>query len=145
MNLLDEDFYSKQLYFLGKDAQYKLSNSNILISGLGGLGVEIAKNLILTGPKSVMLHDICDTTIYDLSSQYFLKNNDIGKNRAVICRDKLSNLNKNVNICVSTNELKENLIKYYDIVILTNSSIEEQIDINNICRKYNIKFISTIT
>ena len=34
-----------------------MQKANILISGLGGLGIKIAKNVILSGVKSVTLHD----------------------------------------------------------------------------------------
>ncbi|CAM9193803.1 unnamed protein product, partial [Heterosigma akashiwo] len=44
---IDESLYSRQLYVLGKDAQQRISTSKVLISGLSGLGAEIAKNLIL--------------------------------------------------------------------------------------------------
>jgi ubiquitin-activating enzyme E1 len=145
MNNINENIYSRQLYVYGEKYQKKISETKIFISGIGGLGVEIAKNLILSGVKSVMLHDICDTTIYDLSSQYYLSYNDLKKNRAVMSRDKLSELNSNVEVYVSTIELVEDLIKNYDIVILTDSLLEEQLDINNICRNNNIYFISAIT
>jgi len=54
---------------LGHDAMFKMQNSNVLISGLGGLGVEIAKNIVLGGVKSVVLHDTQNTSYEDLSSQ----------------------------------------------------------------------------
>jgi len=44
---IDEGLYSRQLYVLGTDAMKKMAKSNVLISGLGGLGVEIAKNVCL--------------------------------------------------------------------------------------------------
>jgi ubiquitin-activating enzyme E1 len=145
MNNYSENKYSKQMYIYDEIYQNRINNTKIFISGLGGLGLEIAKNLILSGVKCVMLHDICDTTIYDLSSQYFLSNKDLKKNRAVMSRDRLADLNKDVEVYVSTLELSEDLIKNYDIVILTDSSIEEQKDINNICRNNNLYFISAIT
>ncbi len=43
--------------------------ANVLISGLRGLGVEIAKNVVLGGVKSATLHDDSDTQWADLSSQ----------------------------------------------------------------------------
>lgn len=46
----------------------RMQRSNILISGLGGLGVEIAKNIVLAGVKSVTLHDLKNVTIDDFSS-----------------------------------------------------------------------------
>ena len=94
MNNYNENKYSKQMYIYDEIYQNRINNTKIFISGLGGLGLEIAKNLILSGVQCVMLHDICDTTIYDLSSQYFLSNEDLKKNRAVMSRDKLSDLNK---------------------------------------------------
>jgi len=35
----------------------KLIKMNVIIVGQRGLGVEIAKNLILAGPKSVQIYD----------------------------------------------------------------------------------------
>ena len=96
MNIINEDLYSRQLYIYDEIYQKRIQDTNIFISGIGGLGLEIAKNLILSGVKSIMLHDLCDTTIYDLSSQYFLSNKDLKKNRAVMTRDKLADLNLNV-------------------------------------------------
>ena len=54
---------------MGKEAMHQLANAHVLISGMRGLGVEIAKNVILGGAKSVIVHD-CDPVDYaDLSSQ----------------------------------------------------------------------------
>ena len=50
-----------------------MAQANVLISGLRGLGVEVAKNVILGGVKSVTLHDAEDCQIADLSSQFFLR------------------------------------------------------------------------
>ena len=47
----------------------KMQSSNILICGMGGLGVEIAKNIILAGVKSVTIHDQKSVSFPDLSSQ----------------------------------------------------------------------------
>ena len=47
----------------------KMAASSILICGLGGLGVEIAKDIILGGVKSVTLQDTKTTSWQDLSSQ----------------------------------------------------------------------------
>ena len=42
---------------MGAEALAKLSNAKVLIIGLGGLGVEIAKNVILTGVQKCTLFD----------------------------------------------------------------------------------------
>lgn len=54
---------------LGHDAMKRMQNSNVLISGMRGLGVEIAKNVILGGVRSVTVHDQGVAEWGDLSSQ----------------------------------------------------------------------------
>lgn len=66
---IDENLYSRQLYVLGHEAMRKMASSDVLISGMNGLGVEIAKNVILSGVKSVTVHDQEVCQISDLSSQ----------------------------------------------------------------------------
>lgn len=56
-------------YVLGHDAMKRMQNSNVLISGMRGLGVEIAKNVILGGVRSVTVHDQGLAEWRDLSSQ----------------------------------------------------------------------------
>lgn len=46
-----------------------MGTASVLIAGMGGLGVEIAKNVILSGVKSVTVQDEGDTEWTDLSSQ----------------------------------------------------------------------------
>jgi ubiquitin-activating enzyme E1 len=56
---------------IGKEAMHRLMNARVLISGLRGLGVEIAKNIILCGVQSVHIQDHHNITYADLSSQVF--------------------------------------------------------------------------
>lgn len=56
-------------YVLGHEAMKRMQNANVLVSGLRGLGVEIAKNIILGGVKSVTIHDQGVAEWSDLSSQ----------------------------------------------------------------------------
>ena len=51
----------------------------VLVSGLNGLGCEIAKNVLLGGVKSMTIHDTKPTTLWDLSSQYYLTEKDVGR------------------------------------------------------------------
>lgn len=60
---IDESLYSRQLYVLGHEAMRRMAHTDILLSGLGGLGLEIAKNVILGGVKSITLHDTQECTV----------------------------------------------------------------------------------
>ena len=54
---------------LGHEAMRRMQHSNVLISGMKGLGLEIAKNVVLGGVKSVTIHDDGNAEWVDLSSQ----------------------------------------------------------------------------
>lgn len=56
-------------YVLGHEAMYRMSAADVLIAGMKGLGVEIAKNVILSGVKSVTIQDEGQAEWSDLSSQ----------------------------------------------------------------------------
>lgn len=141
---LDESLYSRQIYVLGHEAMNRIRESNILISGLGGVGVELAKCIILGGVKSVTLHSEKNVKYSDLSTQYYFSEKDIGKNRT-ICVNKLKELNPSVEINVTTDDLR-NVIRSnkFDIVVMTDNTLIELISVNQITREKNIKFIACI-
>ena len=58
---------------LGHEAMKRMGASNVLVSGMSGLGVEIAKNVVLGGVKSVTVHDTEPVQMENLSSQVCLK------------------------------------------------------------------------
>lgn len=118
---LDLNLYSRQLYVLGLETMLTLGRTNVLVSGMKGLGVEVAKNIILAGPKSVTVHDDENTEIADLSSQFYLTEADVGKNRAEACVTKLSELNPYVTVKATTGELTEESLKAYQVVVFTNN------------------------
>lgn len=138
---IDESLYSRQLYVLGHDAMRRMATSDILISGIGGLGLEIAKNVILGGVKSVMLHDTVNCTMADLAAQYYLTEANIGQNRAEASHGMLSELNNYVRVRVHTGELTEDLIKQYRVIVLTDSSYAEQDRISAITHPNGVALI----
>ncbi|XP_053551798.1 ubiquitin-like modifier-activating enzyme 1 [Bombina bombina] len=138
---IDEGLYSRQLYVLGHEAMKRMQNSNVLISGMSGLGVEIAKNIILGGVRSVTVHDQGNAEWGDLSSQFYLREDDVGKNRAEVSYPRLAELNTYVPVTASTGPLTEDFLSGFQLVILTNSSLEEQLRVGDLCHSRDIKFI----
>ncbi|XP_069062945.1 ubiquitin-like modifier-activating enzyme 7 isoform X1 [Pleurodeles waltl] len=138
---IDEGLYSRQLYVLGHDAMKRMKTSDVLISGMKGLGVEIAKNVILAGVKSVTVHDEGNAQWSDLSSQFYLTNDDIGKNRAEATVESLVELNSYVPVTAYTGELSYHFLSHFQVIVLTNSTLKEQLRIGDFCHAHNIKFI----
>lgn len=79
---------------MGIEAVAKQAESRILISGLGPLGIEIAKNIVLAGCKELILFDDMNPQYDELSGQFFLTEKDVTeynyeKTRAHYSKDKL--------------------------------------------------------
>jgi molybdopterin/thiamine biosynthesis adenylyltransferase len=51
LNADEANKYSRAILTLGEDAHIALKSSSVLISGTNGLGIEIAKNVVLSGVK----------------------------------------------------------------------------------------------
>jgi ubiquitin-activating enzyme E1 len=75
---IDTDLYSRQIGTFGMETMGKLIKMRVVIVGLRGLGVEVAKNLILAGPKSVSLFDPDLTQLNDLGANFYLEEKHVG-------------------------------------------------------------------
>ena len=129
------------------EAVRRQANSTILVYGAGGLGIEIAKNLVLSGCKELVLQDTKVTTYYDLSSQFYLSESDIGKNRAESCIKKLQNLNYYVKVSSCNENLPGNdkdmklKLKKYNVIVLTECDYDLAIKLDKFCRENKIFLI----
>ncbi len=156
---IDESLYSRQLYVLGHEAMKRMSSSHVLIAGLRGLGVEIgewlqdirhalelislfkAKNIALAGVKSLTLFDPAPTAISDLSSQFFLHPDDVGKPRASVVAPRVAELNSYTPVSLHQSEsLTADLshLRQYQVVVLTGTPLDEQITISDFCHQNGI-------
>ena len=65
--------------------------------------------------RSVTVHDKKAVTKYDLSAQFYLTEEDMGKNRAESCKDKLKELNTAVAVSASSADLSEAFLKQFQV------------------------------
>jgi len=100
----------------------KLKQMHVLVVGLRGLGVEVAKNLILAGPHTVQLYDEGLVHIEDLGSNFYLRKEDVGQSRAHASVRELGELNPNVNVGLVPAVNAAEIIKY-DVVCVTDANI----------------------
>ena len=151
-NNIYNNFYSRQIGTYGLGTQEKIMKMNIFIYGMRGIGIESAKNIVLAGPKSLTIFDPNPARIRDLTSNYFLTEENVKMNQR---RDEssiqnLSELNPYVKLNIMENndiiqdikkKLKEPELKY-DVVIITEFlSKKSIIEIDELCRNENIGFI----
>jgi ubiquitin-activating enzyme E1 len=119
----------------------KMAVSNVLIVGMKGLGVEIgasgktggkpcwrtshrgfcpfqrptAKNVVLAGVKLVTIFDSQPAEIADLSSQYFIHPEDVGKRRDAVTLPRLAELNSYVPVSVLEGEFELQKLNHFQV------------------------------
>jgi molybdopterin/thiamine biosynthesis adenylyltransferase len=72
--------YDRQLRLWGIEAQNRMRKAKVLLITIKALGNEVAKNLVLAGIGSLTIVDPGDVTDKDVSSQFCVTKEDIGKN-----------------------------------------------------------------
>ena len=99
MKNFNSNLYSRQVETYGIDTMKKILDLKVVVIGLRGLGIEISKNIILSGIKKITLFDDNLCSINDLSSNFFITEEDVNINRRdKACLNKLSELNPYVEI-----------------------------------------------
>lgn len=122
---IDDALYSRQRYVLGDTAMQKMAKSHVFLSGMGGLGLEIAKNLVLAGIKALTIHDTEKCQAWDLGTNFFLCEDDVinMKNRAEAVLQHIAELNPYVHVTSSSVPFNEttdlSFLDKYQCVVLT--------------------------
>ncbi|XP_017356890.1 ubiquitin-like modifier-activating enzyme 7 isoform X5 [Cebus imitator] len=143
--LLNEELYSRQLYVLGSPAMQKIRGARVLLSGLQGLGAEVAKNLVLMGVGSLTLHDPHPTCWSDLAAQFLLSEQDLERSRAEASQEPLAQLNRDVKVIMHTGDITEDLLLDFQVVVLTAAKLEEQLKVGTLCHKHGVCFLAADT
>ncbi|XP_040892597.1 ubiquitin-like modifier-activating enzyme 6 [Toxotes jaculatrix] len=146
---IDDSLYSRQRYVLGDSAMHQMAQSSVFLSGMGGLGIEIAKNIVLAGVKAVTLHDTKQCETWDLGSNFFIRKEDVLSQRKrveAVC-PRVAELNPYVHVDMSSFALDDNtdfsFLSKYQCVILTEASLSLQKKVNEFCHSQQppIRFI----
>jgi len=145
-----EQLYNRQMYVVGAETQKKYGATNVLMVGLSGAGLEIAKNLALTGVKSITLVDNSPIQWTDLCTNFFAGEGDVGKPRASTVASHLSELNRFVSVNVHKDadfstgvNLPESLYQQHELAIFCNLPTTTDLVAENAkARKNNCHFVS---
>uniref|UniRef100_A0AAQ5XF78 E1 ubiquitin-activating enzyme n=1 Tax=Amphiprion ocellaris TaxID=80972 RepID=A0AAQ5XF78_AMPOC len=136
---IDDSLYSRQRYVLGDSAMHQMAQSSVFLSGMGGLGVEIAKNIVLAGVKAVTLHDTKQCETWDLGSNFFIHKEDVvsQRRRVEAVSPRVAELNPYVHVDTCSSALDDNtdlsFLRKYQCVILTEARLSLQKRVNEFC------------
>lgn len=122
-----------------------MRSAKLLIINLGGIGTEIIKNLTLGGLNTIEILDGSVIKEEDFATQFFLPNDDsvIGQLKLPHILPAIKELNPRVDLRINTSKLSDVSPQYFqsfDLVVATELTKQEMLNINNILRGYGIPF-----
>ena len=120
----------------GQDGQKKLSNSSILLIGVGGLGSAASLYLTVSGIRKLTLVDFDSVDESNLSRQILFQKEDIGMNKAIVAKRKLEAFNQDILINAIEKRLDEDELRKFindsNLVIDATDNLESRLMINQI-------------
>jgi adenylyltransferase/sulfurtransferase len=117
-------------------SQEKVSTAKIMVVGAGATGNETIKNLCLLGVKNILIIDMDEISITNLSRTILFRKEDVGKKKAEIAAQRARELSlaKDTNIYWyhgdAVWELGTGLYKSQDLILGCVDSVETRLEIN---------------
>ena len=148
LNKREIEKFSRQIILknIGAIGQKKISNSKVLIIGMGGLGCPVAEFLTRSGIGILGIVDHDRVSLSNIHRQSLYNEKDINKSKVKIAKKKLNKINSKTKINIFNFKLNktvfEKIIKNYDYIVDGTDNFESKFLINDLSLKYK-KFLVT--
>ena len=132
--------YEKHLALpeVNKEGQAKLKSSSVLVVGAGSLGTPVLLYLTASGLGKIGIVDYDKIEEKNLQCQLLYGNKDVGKHKVIIARQRLNEMNPNVDFEILNLEARKNnvqeIISRYDLVIDTTNRFSSHYIIDDACK-----------
>ena len=147
LNKKEKEKYNRQTIIpeFGQKGQIKLKNSKVLVIGLGGLGSSVLHYLVSAGVGYIGIVDRDKVELSNLNRQILHYEINVGKGKTISAKEKMIQLNKDVNIeefPLSLNENNiESIISNFDFVVEASDNFETKFLVNDTCVKLGVPFV----
>lgn len=129
---------------IGKEGQDKIQKGSVAVIGVGALGTCTCELLVRAGIGKLLLVDNDKIDLTNLQRQLLFDEDDVGKKKVVVAKEKLSKINSEVEINIVNEFLDENnidLLDDYDLVLDCTDNMKARHVINDYCENKKKKWI----
>lgn len=132
---------------VGQDNFKKISNLNVLVIGLGGVGGYVVESLVRSGISNLTLVDFDKIDITNINRQIIANYDTIGNFKTDVFKKRISLINKNCNVKIITEFINEDNIELlfknnYDYIIDCCDTVKTKELIIKYAIEKKIKFIT---
>ena len=141
----EKERYNRQIMLFGEEGQKKLKAAKVGVIGVGGLGTNIAQQLVFAGVGNILLIDKDPIERSNLNRQVLYTEEDIGKMKIDVAVEKLRKANPFIKITgkkiMVDDSNVDSIIKDLDLVIDGLDNWETRMIINSACVRNKKPFI----
>jgi adenylyltransferase/sulfurtransferase len=139
--------YDRQIMIpgIGEAGQEKIKKARVVIAGTGGLGSPIALYLTAAGVGTLRIIDNDKVELSNLNRQILHWDKDVSKSKTASAYDKLTKLNKNVNletvhITIDDSNAAQ-LTEGFDVIVDAMDNLSTRFLLNKAAVKHKVPFI----
>lgn len=140
--------FERTINLIGTDNFNKISNLNILLVGLGGVGSFVFESLIRAGVNNLTIVDYDVVTLSNINRQLVANINTIGRKKIDVAIEHAKEINNKINIKALDIKITSeniNILKSdYDFIVDACDSIDAKISLIKFAKEQNIKIISSM-
>ena len=129
--------YLRQIQLFGKENQRKLSESKVLIIGIGGLGCPVLEILASVGIGRIGIVDSDKVDFHNLHRQFLYDENSVGQPKVEVAKNRIKNRNSEIIIDTYYQEVNQKnifqLIDNYDIIVDCTDNFNTRYLVNDAC------------
>lgn len=143
------DWLQREELLIGKENIEKLKNSKVIIFGLGGVGGSAIEAIVRAGINNITLVDCDKISETNINRQIFATTKTIGKLKVEAAKERLIEINPNLNIEVYNlffNKENSNGFDFskYDYIIDAIDTVSSKIELIMCAKNSNTKIISSM-
>lgn len=95
-----ENMFDRLVSLIGEDNFNRLKNMKIIVFGLGGVGGYTVESLVRSGVGSITVVDGDIVDLTNLNRQIIALNSTIGKKKTEVFKDRIADINSEINLSV---------------------------------------------
>lgn len=139
--------FDREVKLIGLDNLEKIQKSKVCVIGLGGVGGHAVEALIRAGIENIIIIDYDIVNISNKNRQIIATDRTIGKKKTIVMKDRILEINKNVNITIIDEKINSDNINLifdneFDYLIDACDTVSVKKEIIKKCLAKKIKFIT---
>lgn len=118
-------------------SQERLAATRLAVVGAGAIGNEVVKNLVLLGVGHIDLYDFDRAEIHNLTRSIFLRESDVGTEKAVTVAQRAAEVDPNVTVTPLCGDVWDTLtlarLEACDALVCGVDNFETRLRLNQLC------------